>query len=170
MAKLVKLNLLSLFSLIAFLLLNYYFVSMIADNQISILSRDMEDLKSVLNDISHENFVLIVTIISTITTTFGLLIQYLIGKFLLVIFASEIKSYLFHALIPKIFIVIINLFFIGVYQIHNNWLYLSTALIGSILILFFFQYQKKNWKASLLFSSAFIIDALISLGRLMFSM
>lgn len=170
MGKPAKLILLSIFLLIAYLLLNYYFVSIVADNQISILSQDIEDLKYVLNDISHENFVLIITVISTLTAIFGLLIQYLIGKFLLVIFASDVKSHLYHALIPKVLILIINLIFIEVFQIHNNGVYLSTALIGSILILLFFQYQKQNWKASLLFSSAFIIDALISLGKSVFSM
>lgn len=170
MAKRGKLILLSIFSFIVYMLLNYYFVSIVADNQISILSQDVEDLKYVLDNISHENFVLIITVISTIITTFGFLIQYLIGKFLLVIFAPDVKSHLFHALIPKVFIVIINLTFIGVFQIYNNWFYLTTALIGAISILLFFQYQKQNWKGSLLFSAAFIIDPLISLGRSIFPM
>ncbi|MGX4669382.1 hypothetical protein JNUCC74_09225 [Cerasibacillus sp. JNUCC 74] len=169
MGERIKLLLLSFFLLSVYVLLNYYFIFLVADNQINLLSQDLEDLKYVLDNISHKNLVLIVTIISTFTTTLGLLVQYLIGKFLLVIFASNVQSHLFHALIPKVFIMIINLIFMGVLEIHNTWLYLLTALIGSILILFFFQYKKQNWKASLLFSSAFIIDALFSLCKTIFS-
>lgn len=164
-----KLFLLSFLLLSVYVLLNYYFISLIADNQISLLSKDLEDLKYMLDNISHENLVLLVTIFSTFTTTLGLLVQFIIGKFLLVIFASNVQSHLFDALIPKVIIMVINLTFMVILDIHSTWFYLSTALIGSILILLFFQYKKQNWKASLLFSSAFIIDALFSLVKTIFS-
>ncbi len=114
---------------------------------------------------SYETMLNLIVVITTILTTISLLVQYLIAKFLLMIFAPEVKSHLFYALIPKIIIMFINVICMGILQIHSLWLYIFTALIGAVLILFFFQYKKANWKASILFATPFIMDALISLGK-----
>lgn len=158
----------SFISLIVYVLLNYYFVSFAI--QINGVSEELNGLHKLLDNISHENIIMTIAIITTITTTISLLIQYIIGKFLLILFVSNIKGHLFYVLIPKIFIMIINMIFIGVGQVHDSWLYMSTALIGSIIILLFFQYKKENWKASILFALAFIMDALFSLGKEIFSL
>lgn len=150
------------------MLINFYFISLTIE--INGFSEQLKDLDELLDNISHEKIVLIISIVTTVITMISLLVQYIIGKFLLIIFVSNVKSHLFYALIPKILIMIINIVFIGVWQIHNSWLYMFTALMGSIVILLFFQYKKENWKASILFAAAFIIDALISLGKEIFSL
>ncbi|AMM90673.1 membrane protein [Bacillus pumilus] len=157
----------SLISLIIFIFANYYFVTFAIElnGYISIL----DDLKALLEDISYETMLNLIVVITTTLTTISLLVQYLIGKFLLMIFAPEVKSKLFYALIPKILIMFINVICMGILQINNLLLYMLTALIGSVLILLFFQYKKENWKASILFATPFIIDALISLGKEIFS-
>ena len=162
-------KLISLISFIIYVFLNYYFVSFSVANQISGFSGELIDLNKLLDDISHENLVLIIAIITTILTTISLFIQYIIGKFLLVLFTSNVHGHLFYALFPKIFITVINIICMGLWQIHNLWFYMSTALIGSVLILLFFQYKKGNWKASFLFAAPFIVDPLISLGKAIFS-
>ncbi|MGX9290255.1 hypothetical protein ACSLGF_03335 [Bacillus sp. A015] len=153
----------SLISLVIFILANYYFVTFAIELN-GYISK-LDDLKALLEDISYETMLNLIVVITTTLTTISLLVQYLIGKFLLMIFAPEVKSHLFYALIPKILIMFINVICMGILQVHSLWLYIFTALIGSILILIFFQYKKANWKASILFAAPFIIDALISLGK-----
>ncbi|MBW4854128.1 hypothetical protein MH138_01360 [Bacillus safensis] len=153
----------SLISLVIFIFANYYFVTFAIELN-GYISK-LDDLKALLEDISYETMLNLIVVITTTLTTISLLVQYLIGKFLLMIFAPEVKSKLFYALIPKILIMFINVICMGILQINNLWLYMFTALIGAVLILLFFQYKKENWKASILFAAPFIIDALISLGK-----
>ncbi len=162
-------KLISFFIFIVYVLLNYYFVSFSVADQLSESTGKLNDLKYLLEDISYKNLLLIITIITTIITTFSLLIQYIIGKFLLVIFAPDVHCHLFYALIPKTIIIVINIIFVGILQIHNSWLYMFTAFIGSIAVLLFFQYKNKSWKASMLFAAAFIIDPIFSLSKEIFA-
>lgn len=157
----------SLISLVIFIFANYYFVTFAIELN-GYISK-LDDLKALLEDISYETMMNLIAVITTTLTTISLLVQYLIGKFLLMIFAPEVKSKLFYALIPKILIMFINVICMGILQINNLLLYMLTALIGSVLILLFFQYKKENWKASILFAALFIIDALTSLGKEIFS-
>jgi hypothetical protein len=158
----------SLISLILFVFVNYYFVTFAIDINGYII--ELEELEALLEDISYENMILTIAIITTVITTISLLVQYIIGKFLLIIFIPEVKSKLFYALIPKILIMIINIIFMGILHIHSSWLYMFTALLGAVLIMFFFQYKKENWKASILFAAPFTIDALFSLGKELFTL
>ncbi|MED1747254.1 MULTISPECIES: hypothetical protein [Bacillus] len=153
----------SLISLVIFILANYYFVTFAIELN-GYISK-LGDLRALLEDISYDTMLNLIVVITTTLTTISLLVQYLIGKFLLMIFAPEVKSHLFYALIPKILIMFVNVICMGILQVHSLWMYIFTALIGSILILIFFQYKKANWKASILFAAPFIIDALISLGK-----
>lgn len=163
-------KLISFISFIGYSILNYYFVSFSVTNQIKGISGEINDLNKLLEDISHENLVLIITIITVIATTAFLLMQYIIGKFLLFLFASDVQSHLFYVLIPKIFITVINIFFMRIWQINNSWLYIFTSLLGAIAVLLFFQHIKENWKASMLFAAALIFDPLLSLGKEIFSL
>ncbi|MBY8911989.1 hypothetical protein KY305_04345 [Bacillus sp. YC2] len=158
----------SFVSLIVYVFLNFYFISLVIE--MNGFSEELKDLHNLLDNFSHRKLVLIISVVTTVITMISLLVQYIIGKFLLIIFASNVKSHLFYALIPKILIMIINIIFIGIWQIHNSWFYLFTALMGSIVILLFFHYKKENWKASILFAASFIIDALFSLGKSIFSL
>ncbi|MER3124075.1 hypothetical protein ABQG68_01570 [Bacillus pumilus] len=153
----------SLISLVIFILANYYFVTFAIELN-GYISK-LDDLRALLEDMSYETMLNLIVVITTILTTISLLVQYLIAKFLLMLFAPEVKSHLFYALIPKIIIMFINVICMGILQIHSLWLYIFTALIGAVLILFFFQYKKANWKAAILFAAPFMIDALISLGK-----
>ncbi|MDF2004119.1 hypothetical protein P2Q02_15855 [Bacillus pumilus] len=153
----------SLISLVIFIMANYYFVTFAIE--LNGYISQLDDLRAMLEDMSYETMLNLIVVITTILTTISLLVQYLIAKFLLIIFAPEVKGHLFYALIPKIIIMFINVICMGILQIQSLWLYLFTALIGAALILFFFQYKKANWKASILFAAPFIIDAFISLGK-----
>jgi hypothetical protein len=160
-----KLISLSILTLITYIYLNYYFAFFMIENEITKYSEELSSLRQLLEDVAQENLILILVIITIIITTISLLIQYIIGKFLLMLFTLDVNSHLFHVLIPKIFIMIINLLFIMIWEIYDSWFYLTTALIGSILIMLFFQYNKKNWKASILFSVVFILDPLFSIVK-----
>nr|WP_277717624.1 hypothetical protein [Priestia flexa]WEZ10400.1 hypothetical protein P5663_21060 [Priestia flexa]WEZ10410.1 hypothetical protein P5663_21005 [Priestia flexa] len=165
MSKRTKLISLSILSLIAYIYLNYYFTFFTIENRITKYSEEMSALNQLLKDMTQENLISILVIITIIVTTLSLLVQYLVGIFLLMLFTDKVKSQLFYALIPKIIIMSINVIFIVTWQIYDSWLYLTTALVGSILIMFLFQYKKQNWKASILFSIAFILDPVISIVK-----
>lgn len=156
-------RLVSLISLIFFVFANYYFVTFAIELNGYIV--ELDDLRAMLEDISYETMFNLIAVITTVLTTISLLVQYIIGKFLLIIFVPEIKSRLFYALIPKILITFVNIIFMGFLHIHSLWLYMVTALLGTILILIFFQYKNKSWKASILFASPFILDAVFSLVK-----
>lgn|SRR5690606_14344237 len=125
------------------------------------------DLKKTF-EVSYSKMILIVSVVTTVITTISFLVQYIIAKFLLIIFSPNIKSNMFYALIPKTLIIIINIIFMKIGDIYIYWFYLLTSVIGSIMVLLFFQYKKENWKASILFAAPFITDALFSFGKEVF--
>src|SRR5690606_30550316 len=133
-------KLISLISFVLFIFLNFYFITFTIELNGYIV--EMDDLKLLLEDISYDTMLNLISVITTVLTTISFLFQYIIGKFLLIIFAPENKSRLFYALIPKVFIMILNIVFMGVLHIQNSWLYMFTALLGAVLILLFFQYQQ----------------------------
>ena len=154
-------KLISIGSFILYIILNYFFVTFASTHQIAGLSEEFKEINEMLSN--STSLLEIITILTLITTIIAVLAQYIIGKFLLIIFKPGIKTYLYYALAPKVLI------FIGVFQIYNAWLYQITALIGAFLIILFIQYKKNNWTVALLFSAIFLIDPLYSLGKSLYS-
>lgn len=161
-------KLISFFSFILYVVLNYFFVSFATEHQIAGFSDEFAEVKKLLAD--GDSLRQIITTIAAIVTTVSVLVQYIIGKFLLVVFVPGTKTHLYYALMPKLLVLMVNIIFIGVFNIQNTWLYLSTALIGALLIMFFIQYKRNNWKATILFSLVFLLDSVFSLGKSIYSL
>lgn len=156
----------SLFSLLLFIALTYYFISFTVELNTQTLKLD--DLLDLLEEVSHDKVLLLITSLITLLTIFSTLIQYLISKFLLIIFSNKVKVRIYYALLPKSLILVLNILFMGLFGITNSWLYVFTAFVGSIFIYLFFQYKKENWKAALIFSSVFLLDSIVSIGKEIF--
>ncbi|GAA0308565.1 hypothetical protein GGQ92_001151 [Gracilibacillus halotolerans] len=162
MGKYAKLTSAVLF--IVYILITFYFTNIsIEVFEISGLNEFLKELHAIFDDISNKMLIAILSAIATFIIIISFLVQFIIAKFLLMIFFPNIKSDLSLILAPKIFIAINNILFIQIGEIYNSSFYTFTAFIGSFLILFLFQYNVRNWKASILFATPFIADPLFSL-------
>lgn len=164
-------KLISFVSFILYVLLNYYFLSFAVSYKIVGYLEEFEEIRELRKILSDNiNFEEIVTNFSLFLTLISFLVQYIIAKFLLTIFSPDIKVYLYYALVPKLFITMVNIIFIGLFQIYNLLLYQFTALLGAFLIMFFLKCKKANWTASILFSSIFLLDSLYTFGKSLYSL
>ena len=118
-----------------------------------------------LFELSQKELNLIISIGLVIFTLTYLLIQYLIAKFLVLIFVEKLKPKIEYVFIPKVFITILNIIFISIFSIQTSWFYAFTAFFGAIFILMFTQFKSNTWKFSIIFSIPFLFDAITQLIR-----
>lgn len=99
---------------------------------------------------------------SFIFTFLGVLLQYVIGKFLLIIFNYRFKVPLFTVMLPKALVLLISVVLFSLF--HNSWTIVSILISfgGSLLILAILQAITKNIVASFIFTLPFFTDILLS--------
>lgn len=124
------------------------------------MQAEMKDISKLITNISPE---ILLTIISLIITVIGLLVEYVIAKFLLLIFVPSIKPNFIYVISPKLIAILLNTILITLFNVDTKVIFLTITLLGSLGIFFIFFSKKKSLMATILFSAPFILDAAIAL-------
>lgn len=106
----------------------------------------------------------IVTIVSTALTIISVLVEYIIAKFLLLIFYKKRAhtTELSDVLIPKTIVYILNIVILLLLSLNYEKVFSITSIGGAVLTFFLIEHKNKNIPSSLVFSAPFLIDTLYS--------
>lgn len=154
----------SLLLLIIYALVSTLFIFMYIP--VSDFNKYIVSLNKVLTNLSDLQINMLVSVTLSVISIVSFLIQYVIVKFLFTIFSIKEKAYMYFALIPKLIFISLNIIFLLVFSIKEAWIFSFSALIATIFIFIYFYYKNKKIFPSILFVAPFIIDASISLIKM----
>lgn len=158
-----KPKLTALILIIIYIILMFFFIYSYVP--IGNLNKAVISLNKILVNLSELQVTILVAVIASLGSLISFLIQYVIAKFLFIIFSFKSKIYIYYALIPKSILMLLNIIFVKFFLINNEWFYTLSAFIASVFILLYFQYKNINWKHSFVFAAPFLIDSIISLSK-----
>lgn len=154
---------LSIISILIYAILVYIYIYLMLPIILNSIANNSLDLKNFFEN--EYSLYKTLAILSTIFIIAMTIIQYLISRFLiLMFFDDEFKNviYMYLVFLPKSLTVILSIIFFFVFGKYNYNLYIIPQIIGITVMMLFVNHKIKNWKAVIVFSVIYILDIIYS--------
>ncbi|MDR2661194.1 MAG: hypothetical protein LBC17_04105 [Lactobacillaceae bacterium] len=113
------------------------------------------------------NVILVLSVVTGITVSILLLVEYYIGKMLLYVFFKNVKAEFSPYIMSKSLAIIVNTSLLSAFHIYNPLIFAIIAVIASILAIFFHFTNSNKFLPSLVFVSPLIVDSVFSLVKVL---